>query len=142
MLIPFTVEHLECMTVKADAKAVAASAGTREALVKLAGMGMSRTLISDSSGTVLGVFGAVPTVPGVCEVFILASADQKRFPIIFAKSVRKELYTLKGKFRRIQAVSKNDDFHARWLSWLGFEKEGTMRRYGVDGEDMVMWGFV
>lgn len=140
MLIPFAAEHLEHMAVKADAKAVAVAAGTREALVKLAGLGMSRTLMNGS--VVLGVFGAVPTVPGVCEVFILASADQKRFPIIFAKTVRRELYTLKGKFRRTQAVSKNDEFHARWLSWLGFEKEGTMRKYGVDGEDMVMWGLV
>jgi len=84
MLIPFVVEHLERMTVKADAKAVAVAAGTRDALVKLAGLGMSRTLMSPD-GEVLGVFGAVPTVPGVCEVFILATEGQKRFPIIFAK---------------------------------------------------------
>ena len=136
----FSREHLLRMTPKA---------GDAEELVKTAPhladrleeMGAASILTADGK-TVLGVMGAVPTLPGVCEVFVLASEAQARHPITFAKAVRKELYTLRAKYRRIQAVSRDDSFHSRWLSWLGFEREGLMRKYGLHGEDMVMWGLV
>jgi hypothetical protein len=120
-----------------DAKEVAGSPGIADRLWALG----AKTIISPSS-LVLGVMGAVPMLPHVAEVFILASEDQKDHPIIFARAVRKELYTLKAKYRRIQAVSSCDEFHARWLNWLGFEREGTLRSYGLHGDDMTIWGLV
>lgn len=134
----FCREHLARMNVKADAKEIAALPGVPE---RLEGLNAASILSADGK-TVLAVMGAVPTLPGVCEVFVLASEDQMRYPITFAKCVRKELCTLKGKYRRIQAVAKDDDFHARWLGWLGFEREGVMKKFGTHGEDMVMWGLV
>ena len=141
-LTPFTAEHLDRMNVKANARAVAGRPEMKTALARLASMNLGFTILSSDGGTVLGVMGAVPTLPGICEVFIVASEDQAKHPISFAKCVRKELYTLKEKYRRIQAVAVNDDFHTRWLSWLGFEAEGLLRSYGLEGEDMVMWSMV
>jgi hypothetical protein len=126
------------MRATASAKACPDLGG---ALARLASSGLSRTIVNDA-GVVLGVLGAVPTMPGVCEVFIVASEDQQRFPLVFVRGVREELYTLRSKYRRIQAISKNDKFHSRWLSWLGFEREGLMKKYGLNGEDMLMWGLV
>jgi len=135
----FSREHLTLMNVKAgDARTVANMAGVAERLEELG----AASILSADGTLVLGVMGAAPTIPGVCEVFVLASEDQQRHPITFAKCVRKELYTLKQKYRRIQAVAKDDDFHSRWLSWLGFEREGVMKKFGMNGEDMVMWGLI
>lgn len=134
----FCHEHLLAMRAKASAREVATSPGMGK---KLEDLGAKSILTSDGK-TVLGVMGAVPLLPHVCEVFILASEDQTLHPITFAKAVRKELYTLKGKYRRIQATSQNDDFHSRWLNWLGFNREGVLRCYGLHGEDMVMWGLI
>jgi hypothetical protein len=117
-----------------------AQTGMVDGLLNLAEQGMSRAIVEGD--VVLGIIGAVPTVAGVCEVFVVASEDQRRFPLAFTKAVRQELYQLQNKFRRIQAVSKNDEFHVRWLSWLGFKQEGLMRKYGMNGEDMLMWGLV
>lgn len=134
----FCREHLTQMNVKADAREVAAMPGVPERLEDLG----AASILSNDGKTVLAVMGAVPALPGVCEVFVLASEDQKRHPITFAKAVRKELYILKTKYRRIQAVAKDDAFHARWLGWLGFEREGVLKKFGTHGEDMVMWGLV
>ncbi len=95
-----------------------------------------------NSGKVLGIIGAVPMIPGVCEVFILASEEQINHPIPFGRLIKREVFTLKRQYRRIQAVSKPDNFHYRWLSWLGFKAEGVLKAYGMNGEDMVMWGLV
>lgn len=136
----FSREHLARMTPKAGDAAEIVSSAPRLA-ERLEDMGAASILTPDGK-TVLGVMGAVPTLPGVCEVFVLASEAQQHHPVTFAKSVRKELYTLKEKYRRIQAVSRDDDFHSRWLSWLGFEREGVLKKYGLHGEDMVMWGLI
>lgn len=133
----FAKEHLSAMTPKeGEAAEVAGLPGMADRLVAAG----AKTILSASGGTVLGVIGATNILPGVCEVFVLATKDQSAHPIIFAKSVRKELYTLKEKYRRIQAVARDDDFHARWLNWLGFEKEGVLKKFGLHGEDMGMWG--
>jgi len=134
-LIPFAPEHLECMTVKADAREKIKVAGFADALKSLG----SKTLVT-GDGVVLGVLGFTPTLPGVCEVFILASEDQKHHPVAFAKTVWDEMRALKARYRRVQAVTTDDKFHERWITWLGFEREGTLKKYGLDGEDMVMWG--
>jgi hypothetical protein len=133
-IVPFRPEHISGMTVKADAQSVAASPVMVSALEKV-----GHTLLTND-GRVLAVIGAVPTVPNVCEVFILASEEQKSHPITFARLIKREVFTLRRQYRRIQSVSKVDDFHYRWLSWLGFRAEGILKAYGMDGEDMIMWG--
>jgi hypothetical protein len=136
-LIPFVPAHLAKMKVKADAHEVADTPGVSETLVRLG----AKSLVA-GDGTVLGVIGVAPTLPGVCEVFILASEDQTRFPISFARCVHKEVSKLCSKYRRIQAVTANDSFHRRWITWLGFSEEGILRKYGLQGQDMVMWSLV
>lgn len=136
-LVTFVADHLKAMRVKANAKSIAESDGISDRLVSIG----AKTILA-TDGTVLGVMGAVTLLPNVCEVFILASEDQTAHAITFAKCVRKELYTLRAKYRRIQATAICDDFHKRWLSWLGFECEGILKSYGLNGEDMAIWGLV
>ena len=135
-IVPFIPEHLKRMNVKADARSAAAHPGMIPALQR-----MGHTVLGEN-GLVLAVIGAVPMVPGVCEVFVLASEEQALYPVAFVKAVKKSLFPLLEKYRRIQTISKNDAFHLRWLTWLGFRAEGVMRKYGLEGEDMVMWGMV
>lgn len=137
-LLPFTRKHLALMRVKADATEIAAYPNMGETLESIG----AKTIFSADGKTVLGVVGAHKLLPHVAEVFVLATEDQKDYPVTFAKCVRKELYTLKAKYRRIQATSICDSFHERWLTWLGFEREGVMKSYGLNGEDMTIWGLV
>jgi hypothetical protein len=41
--------------------------------------------------------------------------------------------------RRFQTVAVDDNLHNRWLSFIGFEVEGLMKEYSVDGEDYKLW---
>jgi len=141
-LIPFKIEHLANMDFKESVKSIASVEVLKEAMCKLVGDDTSATMVSEKDGTILGVLGAVNVMPSVCEVFILATKQQGDHPIEFAKSVKKKLYELKTKYRRIQAIASDDKFHTRWLSWLGFEREGVMKKYGVNGENLVMWGLI
>lgn len=133
-LVPFTSNHLAQMDVKADAKIAADDPKMVPALESY-----GSTLLTDD-GKVLAIIGAVPTVPGVCEVFVLASDLQAVHPQSFARPVKRLVLKLRKEYRRIQAVSLADDFHHRWLSWLGFKAEGVLKKYGMQGEDMIMWG--
>jgi len=134
VLAPFIPEHLSLMRMQESAKGVGCRPDAAKNLMSLG----AKTLFY--GGVPLAVIGYVPTIPGVCEVFVLATEDQKKNPLVFARAVKKELMKLKMEYRRIQAIATNDKFHARWLSWLGFKREGWLKKYGLHGEDMVMWG--
>lgn len=133
-LVRFAPDHLSRLDVKDDAKDAAANPNMIPALEKY-----GHTLLL-ADGRPLAIIGAVPLLPGVCEVFVLASKLQDQFPVSFARPVRRLIFTLRKEYRRIQAVSKTDNFHYRWLSWLGFRAEGVLKSYGLNGEDMIMWG--
>lgn len=139
VLTPFNRTHMQHLNVKPDSAGTMERADMAPALEWLEQTGNGVTLFTQDRSVVLGVLGAVPTLPGVCEVFVIPSKEQAKHPHAFARAVRAQLCTLKPKFRRIQAVAKIDAFHARWLSWLGFSCEGVLRKYGTHGEDMAMW---
>jgi len=132
----FKPDHLEYMRVqKGEPEEIAGIPGVSLTLCSLG----AKSIVAED-GTVLGIIGLVPTLPGACEVFILASEDQDAHSIGFARAVRKELLEIKPKYHRIQAVTTDDKTHQRFIEWLGFLKEGTLKKYGLKGNDMVMWG--
>ena len=141
-LIPFSLEHISCLNVKEDALGTMARPEMASALDWLSATRNGKTLTTPDGKTVLGILGMVPVLPHVCEVFVIASKEQMAHPMTFARAVKREIGHLRLKYRRIQATAANDKFHARWLSWLGFDREGVLKSFGLDGEDMVMWGMV
>jgi hypothetical protein len=72
------------------------------------------TLLDDDK--VLAVGGAHIMWFGAGEGWVLVSPDCLRTPASFARHV-------------------DDDRAYRFAEWLGFENEGIMRKYGVDGGD-------
>ena len=135
-LVPFIPEHLDNLDAKVgDAAEAATFPDVADTLSRIG----AQTLLTDDRRIVLGILGVVPSVPGVCEVFIIASKDQARHPLAFARCVHREIGKLCSKYRRIEAKTADDEFHKRWITWLGFEREGTLKRYGLHGENMVLW---
>jgi hypothetical protein len=140
MLIPFHAWHVSQMNLEAKAGLVLSRPGAAEALDRLEKSNNAMTLVFGDK--VLGVIGVVPQSDGVGEVFVVATDDQKDHPVSFARSVKKELLALRAKFHRIQAVAVDDDFHARWLSWLGFRREGMTEKYVLTDGLMAMWSLI
>lgn len=110
-------------------------------LTALAELRLLKTVRSND-GKILGIIGAVPRIPGVCEVFLLSSKDMafEQYKTGFAKQVKKEVLAFKSEFRRIQSISLDTPTLRRWHEFLGFEEEGTLKNYGMKGENMIMWG--
>ena len=142
MLIPFKREHILNLHVREPEAEEMACEGMAASLEWLERSGNGKTLLTPDGKTILGVLGVVPMTPGVCEVFVIPSKEQEHFAKLFASEVRKELKALRPNFRRIQAVARPEQFYSRWLSWLGFSPEGVLRKYGIDGKDMLMWSIV
>lgn len=109
----------------------------------LKGEGITFTLLDDTK--VIGVVGISCLWPGVGEAWTLLSEDVRKYPILFHKLIFNGLrfYMKELKLHRLQA-SVVSDFctGGKWLSKLGFTKEGTMRKLGVNGDDYDLWARV
>lgn len=81
---------------------------------------------------------------GVADLWMVPSVYVRENPLAFYRTVRGYLKVLPETFKlhRIQTTSYNDAFHEKWMTKLGFQKEGVMRQYRHDKSDMVMYGRV
>lgn len=75
---------------------------------------------------------------GVGEAWLLVSPKALEKPVALARYSKQLLNAIVGKtdIRRIQASVHCDDERAfQFANWLGFDYEGKMRKYGVEGDD-------
>ena len=79
-------------------------------------------------------------LPGVGEAWLIFSEHGRGY--IAALKTAKELlkYSIKH-YRRIQATADRNT-NIRFLKHLGFVYEGTLRKYGLNGQTMEMYSIV
>jgi len=105
--------------------------------------GMAFTGIDN--GYLVGAAGIYPLWHGVGEAWLLGADRMKNYPLSAARMVRRQLHQIAAAHGmwRVQAAMRSDwPELARWARFLGMEHEGTMRRYGVDGQDYERWAWV
>ena len=91
----------------------------------------------------VAIIGSFVFVPGVVHLWGLISEDVRAKPLAFHRVTRELLayYEKTQKPRRIQMDVKASYIEGqKWAQALGFEYEGTMKRYGVNGEDFHLYG--
>jgi len=96
--------------------------------------GLSFTLMLNETPIVSG--GIIPIWTGVAEGWVLSSKHIFDYKIKAASSVKKRLDYLctNNKIIRLQTAVKEKFFIGiRFAEWLGLEKEGLMKYYGLDG---------
>src|SRR3990167_3977511 len=140
MMIPFDSCHIGLMDLHEREIPVLADRANVEKLSALAAIGLCETVFTDDGRKVLGVVAAIPISQDTCEVLVVSSNEQKKYPVVFAKSVRAALSIIRQHFVNIQTVGEDTSFFARWLSWLGFACRGPVVRPGFGGKRMLMWG--
>jgi hypothetical protein len=92
-------------------------------------------------GTPVLCFGLRILGPGVAEAWMLPGKDIGNHAISLGRGGRKifQHYLESGAFRRIQiAVEEDNAIAFRFARWLGFEVEGIMRRFAVNGGNYIM----
>lgn len=92
-------------------------------------------------GRVLFCAGFSWVGPGVLEVWMIPSMHAKEASVFFGRTIKRLIESIARDFKahRIQTTSNDDAFHERWMEWLGFQKEGTMRQFTHDKKNMCVY---
>lgn len=78
---------------------------------------------------------------GVGEAWTVNGPLTVKYPVTFHKLISRwlALFTKKYDLQRLQAiVEAGNEMHVKWIESLGFEREGTLRKYH-DGRDYLMY---
>lgn len=78
---------------------------------------------------------------GNADIWLIPSLHLPRHAKTFIRGLRDWLWGVRKDFQltRMQTVCLNDDLHNRWMKYLGFEKEGIMKKFH-NNTDYVMYG--
>lgn len=85
--------------------------------------------------------GVVPVMPHVGELWQIPSNNVAAFRVSYAKFFRVFVENILTNlpYERLQTTSPIDETHDRWMRFIGFEREGIARGYGINREDMAFW---
>lgn len=98
----------------------------------------SVTLMADDKPIICS--GIVELWPGVGEGWFVATDDLTNHPVTIARATKEVLYDQidEGGYWRLQANIRTTWFTAvRFSEFLGFEKEGVMKKFGPDGANYL-----
>jgi len=96
-------------------------------------------------GTIVASAGLVPLWAGVAEAWMIAGDDLGKHRI---KASRKIRIMLDDEMRQQEFYRAQSNIHCgferaiRLAEWLGFENEGLMRRFGIEGADYFRYARV
>lgn len=137
-VIPFIPSHLALLEIQ-PAQVYMAPALTRRYGEALAESGPAFS--AACGGSLVGAAGIANQHPGTGRAWALLSpAAGPWLPTITKACLR---FFLDARYRRIEAtVLTGWAAGARWAAMLGFEREGTMRGYGPDGQDFDLYARV
>lgn len=111
-------------------------------LAALETMGIVNTLIEQE--TVVAIYGYVQLWEGTYECYVLPSIHVAKHSILFVKELLEWIDILENSLpmRRLQSNATADPMHDRFMRTLGFECEGTMRKFLDNGTDYRLWAKV
>jgi hypothetical protein len=95
------------------------------------------------NGVVMACGGVSPFINGNAEIWLIPSVYLKSDSFLFARNLRRWLFGVREDLAliRMQTACIDDELHCNWMKFLGFEKEGIMKKYH-NGKDYIMWGRV
>jgi hypothetical protein len=89
-------------------------------------------------GNILFIY-TIQEYNGMATLSLIASEEADNHPIPFAMASKDKIEELAEKYRRLQATVHIDyEKSVRWLTAMGFEIEGTLRKYDHNGDDYYM----
>jgi hypothetical protein len=134
-IVPFKVEHLECMDVRPhelNLLDVNKLMALKESSIAVTGM---------IDGRIVCCGGVTPFGNGNAEIWLIPSVWVDKYKMTLCKALVKWLLQVREDLAlsRMQTACLNDTLHSEWMTFLGFEKEGIMKNYH-GGVDYAMWG--
>jgi hypothetical protein len=124
--MPFEIEHLSQMGIKVPAWQAADMERCR-----------GWTMMVDGKPLLSG--GICQMWPGVAEGWQFAMPEWRRYLKSVVREMRRRIPQLweEPGLRRLQASCHNAPEYWAWLEYLGFQWEGLMANYGLEGEEFI-----
>jgi len=102
---------------------------------------LTRTL-RDENFNIVGIVGLAMHRPGVSSAWSIMDQRMPQHGVGVTRCVRKLINETQKQheLKRMDMLCRYTDCgkYERWAKTLGFEYEGTLRKYGPDGEDYVL----
>jgi hypothetical protein len=137
-IVPFEIEHYDRMgDTRIPTYHDLFSVDYRAILAGFRAAGEAWSVIADD-GDVLAFGGVVKLWEGTGEAWSVVSARAKEFPLAVCKASRAAVRG--ARLRRVQAcVRAGDETARRFAELCGLDAEATLRAFGPDGEDYIMY---
>lgn len=137
--IPFLREHLTLLEARDYEKMNVIPYVNSALLTVMETSGWSYTLAKD--GRIVTCIGAIQLWPGVWEVWQIPSIYVPKYMKSYCRTIEGILNmgVEKEKAWRLQTHSPADELHDRWMKFIGFECEGTLKEYSRNKIDHRIW---
>jgi RimJ/RimL family protein N-acetyltransferase len=102
----------------------------------------SETVTVQKDGVILAITGLIHSRPGVAEIWSITGTPVDSNKTLFAQCsiLVVDYWIKKYDLHRLTANTHEDHTQSiRWLEWLGFEREGLMRKYGTLRENFYLY---
>ena len=139
IFVPFTPDHAKSLKIE-QRDVVAFGANDLSAMLSWqAKQGRAITVLLGKKP--IAVWGSVSIWDGVEEAWFITEEFTRRYAVSMTR-VAKLFISLRfqeASLHRLQITVRCDDKRAvRWAECLGFQTEGTMKKYGPDGSDFYL----
>lgn len=140
--IPSRADHFDLLEMRHIEDRLIDSVFGVEKAKALLGMSIANTLMLD--GRIIAIVGFYELWPGVYELWALPSKYIYECSTSYVRHMRGYVKCIFDNFgaHRLQTSSLSDPIHDRWMGCLGFECEGTLRKYGPDMVDYKQWSLI
>lgn len=136
--IKFKPEHIDLMSLRPEEIQGGTYEEVRARIVELASQS-AQVLTYTYEGRIIAVMGFMILWRGVLQGWVVPTIYVHTAPFSFAKTVKRFIEVLAKTFscHRFQTGSYADEFHIRWMKFLGFEKEGVSKQFTPDKKDYI-----
>lgn len=133
----FSPEHVEMGSLRAHERSLFDRVPHFKAMLEhLSVMGESWSLFKN--GEFIAAGGVIPSHLGYGELWQVPSSQVGNYQLPYCKALKHYVERFVHQYSRLQTTCIHDDLHNRWMRFLGFEKEGVLKRYGLDGQDYAI----
>jgi hypothetical protein len=144
VLVQLQPEHLQAAVYRPDHAQYVLALGEWNANIER-GMVLGGGVALVLGEEVLAMSGLSLLWAGVGQLWMRTCLNAHKYPVAIVKSTRRYLAGLESTLglRRIQATVRADSvINRRFVEFLGFRTEGTMRGFGPDGSDYILYARV
>ncbi len=91
------------------------------------------------NGEVVAIGGTMLKWGNVHDIWMVPTKEVNKNKFTFSKSIRELVdYLCEGK-NRVQSYCNDDRLHNRWMRFIGFSKEASLKNFGPFGEDYALF---